>query len=192
MKTFEIKGTRRSSITKQEVKSLRNSGKVPCVLYGGDEQIHFSAETANFKGLIYTPEVYMVKIYVDGTEYMATLQDVQFHPVNDAINHVDFLQVFKDKPVTMSIPVRTTGASEGVKMGGKLVLKARRLKIRGISSTLPDAINVDISGLKIGNTIRVKDLKIDGVEIMDSPSNVIVSVNMTRNVAADAVAEKGK
>lgn len=186
MKTIEINGAKRANISKQEVKNLRVSEMVPCVLYGGEEQVHFSTELSSFKGLIYTPDVHMVKISVDGKEYQCVIQDVQFHPVTDVIIHADFLQVFDNKPVTMSIPVKLTGASEGVKMGGKLVTKYRRLKVKALPAKLPDFITVDISSMKIGDTIRVRDLNLSDVTLLESPTNVIVSVNTTRNVSAEA------
>jgi large subunit ribosomal protein L25 len=193
MKTIEINGTIRSQISKQEIKNLRSNEQVPCVLYGGEQQIHFSVEAAQFKGLIYTPEVHMVKLNIDGTSYDATLQDTQFHPVNDAILHVDFLQVFENKPLNLSIPVRLSGASEGVKAGGKLVLKSRRLRVKAFPSVMPDFINVDITNLKIGGNIRVREINVEGVTFLDSPTNVIVTVRMTRNAAAEAAAaEKSK
>ncbi len=185
MKTIEIKGTQRADISKQEVKVLRDNGKVPCVLYGGEDQIHFSVLAFDFRDLIYTPQVHMVDLDVDGKKYLATLQDIQFHPITDAIRHVDFLLVIKDKPVTMSIPVKFTGASEGVKMGGKLVMKMRRVKVIASPDVMPDFIPVDISTMKIGGNIRVRDLNAANVTFLDSPNNVVVSVRMTRNVAAE-------
>jgi large subunit ribosomal protein L25 len=186
MKTIEINGAKRANISKQEVKNLRGSEMVPCVLYGGEEQVHFSTDLSSFKGLVYTPDVHMVKLSVDGKEYQCVIQDVQYHPVTDVIIHADFLQVFDNKPVTMSIPVKLTGASEGVKMGGKLVTKYRRLKVKALPANLPDYISVDISPMKIGDSIRVRDLNLSEVTLLESPANVIVSVNMTRNVSAEA------
>lgn len=186
MKTIEINGAKRTNISKQEVKNLRGSEMVPCVLYGGEEQVHFSTDLSSFKGLVYTPDVHMVKLSVDGKEYQCVIQDVQYHPVTDVIIHADFLQVFDNKPVTMSIPVKLTGASEGVKMGGKLVTKYRRLKVKALPANLPDFISVDISPMKIGDAIRVRDLNLSELTLLESPANVIVSVNMTRNVSAEA------
>lgn len=190
MKTIEIKGSKRSDLTKQSVKALRNSEHVPCVLYGGAEPVHFSAHLADFKNLVYTPDVYLVKLIIDGKEYMSMMQDIQFHPVTDIIQHIDFLEVVNDKPVTISIPIRFSGASEGVKQGGKLVTKVRRLKVKALPAKLPDFVAIDITPLKIGGNIRVRDLNLDGVTFLDSPSNVIVGVRITRNVAAEPAAEK--
>jgi large subunit ribosomal protein L25 len=187
MKKFELKGALRSQITKQDVKALRAQSLVPCVLYGGDEQVHFSVAEFDLRGLVYTPEAHMVNLNLDGGKsYKAILQDIQFHPVTDAINHIDFLQVFDDRPLTMGVPVKFTGASEGVKMGGKLVAKGRKLKVNGLPNTLPDFISIDISSLRIGDGIRIRDLNVPGVTFLDSPNNMIVSVRMTRNVTAEA------
>ncbi len=191
MKTIEIKGSKRSDLTKQSVKALRNSEHVPCELYGGEEPVHFSAHLADLKHLVYTPDEYLVKLIVDGKEYMSMMQDIQFHPVNDIIQHIDFLEVTNDKPVTINIPIKFSGASEGVKQGGKLVTKVRRLKVKALPAALPDFISVDITPLKIGGNIRVRDLTTTGVTFLDSPSNVIVGVRITRNVAA-AEATAGK
>jgi large subunit ribosomal protein L25 len=188
MKSIEIKGSKRAGITKQEVKSLRDSGMVPCVIYGGKEPVHFGAEAAAFKGLIYTPEAFLVDLDVDGSKFRAVLKEVQYHPVTDAIIHVDFLEINDKKPVTISVPVKFTGASEGVKQGGKLVAKMRKLKIQALPGQLPDDITINISDLKIGGSIRVRDLKHDGVTFLDSESNVIVGVRITRNVATDEAA----
>lgn len=190
MKTIEINGSKRTELTKQSVKALRNNEQAPCVLYGGKEPVHFSVALADFKGLVYTPDVHMVKLNVDGESHMCILQDIQFHPVTDVIQHVDFLQVSDDKPVTINIPLKFSGASEGVKQGGKLVTKVRRLKVKALPAKLPDAVSIDISPLKIGSYIRVRDLNIDGVTFLDSPANVIVGVQMTRNVVAAAEGEK--
>lgn len=192
MKTFEIKGSKRTEMTKAAIKALRLNEQVPCVLYGGAENVHFSAPLADFKGLVYTPDVHMVNLQVDGKTYSCILQDIQFHPVTDIIQHVDFLEVSNDKPVTTNLPLRFSGASEGVKQGGKLVTKVRRLRVKALPAKLPDFISIDISPLKIGGNIRVRDLQIDGVTFLDSPSNVIVGVRMSRNVTAEAAAEAKK
>jgi len=186
MKTIEINGLMRTNMSKQEVKTLRDGEMVPCVLYGGEEQVHFSTDLSSFKGLVYTPDVHMVNLSVDGKHYQCIIQDVQYHPVTDVIIHADFIMVFDNKPVTMSIPVKLTGASEGVKMGGKLVTKYRRLKVNALPANLPDFITVDISSMKIGDAIRVRDLSLNDVTLLESPTNVIVSVNMTLNVSAEA------
>lgn len=190
MKTLVINGTPRTDISKQEVKTLREGERVPCVLYGGEKQVHFSVAMLDFRDLIYTPEVHMVKLHVDGQEYDAILKDVQFHAITDKLQHVDFVQVFPDKAITMSVPMRMTGASEGVKQGGKLVAKLRRLSLKALPAQMPDSIVVDITNLKIGGNIKVRDISVDGVTLLDSPNNVVVTVRMTRNVATEAAASK--
>lgn len=190
MKTIEIQGLKRSDLTKQSLKALRIDELVPCVLYGGAEPVHFTVPLASFKTLVYTPSVYIVKLVVDGKEYSSVMQDIQFHPVNDIIQHVDFLEINEVSAVTIQVPIKITGVSEGVKQGGKLVAKVRRLKVKALSKQLPDSIEVDITPLKIGGHIRVRDLKLKGVEFLDAPSNVVVAVRTTRNVAAEPVADK--
>ncbi len=186
MKSFDVKGSKRAEITKQEVKELRNSKKVPCVIYGGKEPIHFSADESAFKGLIYTPDSHLVNLDIDGVTITTVLKEIQFNPVTDAIIHIDFLEIGVNKPVVISVPVKFTGASEGVKQGGKLVAKMRKLKIQALPSKLPDSITIDISDLKIGGSTRVRDLKQDGVTFLDSGNNVVVGVRVTRNVTEAA------
>jgi large subunit ribosomal protein L25 len=184
MKSFTINGDLRAAQSKQELKKLRAEGKVPCVLYGGSEQIHFSAPVLDFRHLVYTPEVYTVNVNVNGKTHSCIMKDIQFHPVTDAIMHIDFLQLFDDKAVSMDIPVKVIGNSVGVRAGGILVNKMRKLKISALPKNLPDFVEVNIDNLNIGDDIRVRDLSIDGVTFLDGPSNVISSVKTTRAVAA--------
>lgn len=188
MKSIEIKGTKRTTLSKQEVKMLRADEKVPCVLYGGMDPIHFSTDARQFKPLIYTPNVHTVSIEVDGKTYQAIVKEVQYHPINDRINHVDFLSINNESEVTMEIPVKVTGVSEGVRAGGKLIAKVRKLKVRALPKALPDFIDVSISALNIGDSVRVRDLEVKGITFLDSPSNVIVGVRMTRNVVEETPA----
>jgi len=166
---------------------------VPCVLYGGAENVHFHAPVLDFRGLVYTPEVFTVNINVDGKTHQAVMQEVQFHPVNDSLMHIDFLEINPGKPVTMHVPVKINGTSEGQRQGGKLITKVRKLKVKALANHLPDAVDVDITSLQIGQSVRVSDLKIEGVEFLDSPNNILVGVRTTRNVVENAGAEaKGK
>ena len=144
MKSIVIKGSQRESVGKVATKALRNAGKVPCVLYGGDKPLHFSADEISFKNLVYTANVYTATIEIEGTNYHAILQDIQFHPVTDKILHVDFYQLFDDKLVAMNIPVRLIGNSPGVLNGGSLRFPMRKLSIRALPADLPDFINADI------------------------------------------------
>lgn len=188
MKSFAINGTKRAAQTKQEIKNLRAQGMVPCVLYGGKEQIHFSAPVLAFKGLVYTPDVYTVDLTVDGVTYKAIMKDIQFHPVTDNLMHIDFLELNDKKKVTIDLPVRISGNAVGVRAGGQLITKMRKLKISALPANLPDYIAVSIDNLNIGDDVRVRDIAIEGVELLDSPNNVITAVKTTRAVAAAAEA----
>jgi large subunit ribosomal protein L25 len=181
MKSITIKGSERESVGKKSSKALRNAGKVPCVVYGGDEPLHFSADELSFKDLVYTPNAHTVVIDLEnGTKVSAVMQDIQFHPVTDRILHVDFYQLFEDKPVTMKIPVRLQGNSPGVRNGGRLLFRKRKLVIRALPDNLPDFFNVDISKLKIGDLISVEGLKSDDFTILHPDSTVVVQVKTAR------------
>lgn len=188
MKTVSISGSPRANVGKKDATALRNAKAVPCVLYGGKEQIHFSALVADFKNLIYTPHVNTVNIDIEGKKYHAIIQEAQFHRVNDSLLHVDFLEIVAGKPVTMNIPIRTTGTSPGVREGGKLNKKLKTLKVKGLVEKMPDTIDIAIDSLKIGDSIRVEDIKVDGLTFLDAPNVTVVGVQVTRAVAAEAAA----
>ena len=159
MKSISIKGSERESVGKKATKALRNAGKVPCVIYGGEKPLHFSAEELAFKDLVYTPNAHTVVVELEGSKkFDAVMQDIQFHPVTDSILHVDFYQLFKDKEVTMDIPVRLLGNSPGVRNGGRLLFRKRKLSIKALPDNLPDFFDIDISKLKIGGNISVATL----------------------------------
>ena len=181
MKSITIKGSKRESVGKVATKALRNAGMVPCVIYGGENPIHFSAEEKAFKNLVYTPNVYTASINVDGQKISAILQDIQFHPVTDKILHVDFYQLFDDKEITMNIPVKLTGTSPGVLNGGSLRFTNRKLKVKATPANLPDFITADISKLKIGNKLFVTSLKSDNFTFMHPDNTVVVQVRTSRN-----------
>ena len=189
MKSITIKGSQRESVGKVATKALRNAGKVPCVLYGGDKPVHFSAEELAFKNLVYTPNVYTATIALGGTKYNAVLQDIQFHPVTDKILHVDFYQLFEDKEVTMEIPVRLVGTSKGVMVGGALRHNVRKLKVKALPANLPDFIEADITELEIGNKLYVTALKNDNYNILHPDNTVVAQVRMSRNAAKAATEE---
>ena len=181
MKSITIKGSQRESVGKASTKALRNAGKVPCVLYGGDKPVHFSADEIAFKDLVYTPNAYTAVIELeDGQKFDAVLQDIQFHPVTDNILHVDFYQLFEDKPITMRIPVRLEGNSPGVRNGGRLLFRKRKLSIRALPALLPDFITVDISKLRIGQTIAVESILNDDYTFLHPDSTAIVQVKASR------------
>ena len=184
MKTVSLSGSLRTNVGKSDANALRAKGQVPCVIYGAGEQIHFHADERAFKNIIYTPETNMVEINVDGKSYKTVLQEAQFHKVNDKLIHADFLQIVDGKPVTVSLPVKTTGQAEGVKAGGKLNVKLRKLKVKGLINKLPQNIELNIETLSIGKSISVGDIKLDGVEILHPKNIAVVSVKTTRNVVA--------
>lgn len=186
MQTIELKGVKREGTGKKIAKLLRSEELVPCVLYGGEEVVHFSAHVNEFRHLIYTPSVYVVNLTIEGKSYQAVLQDVQYHPVSDAILHVDFLQVFENKPMVMEIPVKLHGLSEGVKAGGKLQLELRKLKIKGFAKDMPDELNIDITNLGLGKGMKVGELSYENVEILNAKNAVVVAVKLTRAARAAA------
>ncbi len=194
MKSIDITASKRAAEGKKEISKLRSEGHVLCNLYGGDENINFSAPELSFRDLVYTPDVYIVKLNIDGAEYEAVMQDIQFHPVTDKILHIDFLQVFPDKEVTMDVPVKVNGTAEGVRMGGRMIIKSRRLKLKALPSALPDRIEVDVTPLVIGQQVRVDDINIEGVEFLDAPNNIIVAIRTTRVVVTpeEEAAEAGE
>ena len=185
MKSVSISGSPRENVGKKDAKKHRNEGKVPCVLYGGKEQIHFVAEEVSFKKLVYTPDSFTIKLNLDNKEYNAILQDIQYHPVSDRILHADFLEIFDDKPVVIHIPVKVTGIAEGVLKGGRFIQKLRKLKIKALPVHLPDNVIVDITPLEINDSIKVSDIKKDNVTFLDAPSAVIVGVRVTRVIVEE-------
>lgn len=182
MKSITIKGSKRESVGKVATKALRNADKVPCVLYGGEKPIHFSANELDFSKLVYTPNAHTVVIDLDkGEKINAILQDIQFHPVSDKILHIDFYQVFKDKPVTMEIPVVFEGSAPGVLIsGGVLSINKRKLKVRAIPENLPDFLTADISSLELGNKLLIDEIKSDDYTILHPDNTVLCKVRTSR------------
>jgi len=186
MQSITINGSKRESVGKVATKALRNAEMVPCVLYGGEAPIHFSAEEKSFKNLVYTPNAHTVVIELGGGEkYEAVMQDIQFHPVTDRILHIDFYQLFEDKPVTMQIPVRLQGNSPGVRNGGRLMFRKRKLTIKALPANLPDVINVDISKLRIGGNISVVNVLSDDYTFLHPDNTTIVQVKTSRAAVDD-------
>ena len=196
MKSITIKGSERESVGKVATKALRNAGAVPCVLYGGDQPVHFSADERAFKSLVYTPNAHTVVIEVEnGKSYNAVLQDIQVHPVSDKILHLDFYQLFDNKEVTMEVPVRIIGTSPGVLLGGVLRLNSRKLKVKALPANLPDFLDADISPLEMGNKIYVTALANEKYKILHPDNTVVCQVRISRaamKAAQEAAkAEKG-
>jgi len=181
MKSITINGSKRESVGKKVTKALRNAGQVPCVLYGGDNQVHFSAPELAFSKLVYTPNAHTVVIELEsGEKFDAILQDIQFHPVTDKILHVDFYQTFPDKEITMDIPLNFTGNSRGVKNGGVLRKNRRSLRVKAIPGNLPDFIDADITDLKIGNKLYITALETEGYKFMHPDNTVVCLVRRSR------------
>jgi len=185
MKTVSMSGSLRENVGKKDAKKQRSEGNVPCVLYDGEKQIHFSLPEKSFKDVIFTPNTYIINLNIAGKNYNSVLKDVQYHPVTDHILHVDFLEIFDNKSVAISVPINLTGTSKGVLRGGKLVRKYRKLKVKGLPKYLPDEIQVDITNLNINESIKVMDLKTENIEFLDPPSSIIAAVKSARAVAEE-------
>lgn len=186
MKSVVVKGQKREALGKKEAKKLRAQEIAPAVLYGDEEVIHFSVAFSELRKIVYTPNVYLVDLDIDGKMYKAMMQDIQWHPVEEEILHLDFLRVSDDKPIKIEVPIQVHGMAKGMKAGGKLKTNLRRLKVKALAANLPDTIKIDITKLGIGQSIKVADLKVENVEFLDSKSNVVVGIIVTR--AAKSVA----
>ena len=192
MKSITINGSKRESVGKKATKALRNAGQVPCVLYGGEQPLHFSAEELSFKHLVYTPDVHTVEIKLEGGETVnAVLQDIQVHPVSDKILHIDFYQLFEDKDVTIDVPVQVTGTSPGVLGGGNLILNTRKLKVKALPKHLPDYVEANISELEMGNKLYITKLKSDNFKLLHPDNTVVAQVKSSR-AAMKAAQEAAK
>ena len=193
MKSITNNGSQRESVGKVATKALRNAGMVPCVVYGGDKPVHFSAPELSFKNLIYTPDVHTVVIVLeDGVKVNAILQDIQFHPVTDRILHMDFYQIYDDKEVMMEIPVRITGNSRGVKNGGVLRVVTRKLRVKALPANLPDFIEADITEMKIGEKMYITDVPSDNFIIQHTDNTVICQIRTSRVAVEDEEAEEAE
>jgi len=190
MKSITINGSKRESVGKKATKALRNAGQVPCVLYGGNQPAHFSANELAFSKLVYTPNAHTVVIAIEGGEtFNAVLQDIQFHPVTDKILHIDFYQLFEDKEIALNIPVHLFGNSLGVKNGGVLRRNNRKLRIKALPVNLPDLIEIDIEPLKIGDKVYVGDLLNDKYTFLHSDNTVVCQIKTARLAIVDEVEE---
>ena len=180
MQVFELKGELRTDLGKKATKVLREEKKVPCVLYGGKENSHFSVVEKDLSKLVYTPFVYIVKIMIDGNAYEAVMREIQFHPVTDRILHIDFYHIFAEKPVIIEVPVKLKGFAEGVQAGGKLVQVIRKLKVKALPANLPGEVELDVTSLGLGKSIKVKELSFDNFEVVNAKEVVIAQVKVTR------------
>ncbi|NDP27506.1 MAG: 50S ribosomal protein L25/general stress protein Ctc [Flavobacterium sp.] len=191
MKSITIKGSERESVGKVATKALRNAGAVPCVIYGGNQPVHFSADERAFKTLVYTPNAHTVVIELGDKSFNAILQDIQVHPVSDRILHIDFFQLFEDKEITMEVPVKVTGVSPGVLLGGVLRLNTRRLKVKALPKNLPDFVEAEISELEMGNKLYVTKLVSDKYKLLHPDNTVVAQVRISR-AAMKAAQEAAK
>ena len=189
MKTAQLSGSLRVNVGQKDATALRNAGRVPCVLYGTGEQTHFHVKLNDIEKIVLSPEVYQVHLDVEGKKARGIIRELQQHPVTDRIRHVDFLEITDTKPVTVGLPVRLTGASRGVLAGGRLMQVFRILRSTGLVQDLPDAITLDISKLRIGQSIRVKAIDIPGITFLDPANAVVVSVKMARGAVKGADAD---
>ncbi len=180
MKTIAISAKKRTELGKKFTRDLRKTDHVPCVMYGGAEVLHFHAHENDFRHIVYTPDAFIVEIDIDGQKHKAVMQELQFHPVSDKLNHIDFVEVFDDKPVTVNIPIALVGAAIGLKDGGKARQRRRVLKVRGLVKYLPDTLKIDITDVAIGDVIKIGDLSYDNLEILDPSQSMIFAVVSSR------------
>jgi large subunit ribosomal protein L25 len=180
MKSIAISGSVRQNVGKRDAKGLRYDGQVPAVLYGGTTQTHLSVSAADLKAVLYTADVVIVELNFDGKSVRAIVQDAQFHPLTDLVTHIDFLELFDDKEVSLNIPIKLTGTSPGVRLGGKLVQKLRKLRVKALPNNLPQVIEVPMESLEVGKSFRVDQIKLENAKVLNNADDTIVSVIMSR------------
>jgi len=192
MKSITINGSQRESVGKSSTKALRNAGKVPCVVYGGEKPVHFSADEISFSKLVYTPNAHTVIISLDGKEEInAVIQDIQFHPVSEKILHIDFFQLFENKEINMTIPVKFSGNAPGVRLEGGLLFKnKRKLYVKALPKNLPDFISVDISNLHLNDKVTIQDLLNENYVFVHPENMVVCQVKMSRASLSLTTAEE--
>jgi large subunit ribosomal protein L25 len=192
MKTLELKGSLRTETGKKFAKRMRRNAEVPAIIYGGKQNIMISLIESELRELIFTPNVYIINLNVEGKNHKAILKEVQFHPVSDKVLHIDFIEISETKKITISIPIELTGVAEGVKTGGKLALITRNLKVSALPKHLPDTLKVDITDLVLGKSRLVSDIEFPNITILDPKSTVIASVKMTRAARGAQAAAEGE
>lgn len=196
MKTFALSGStrtiaERSSEQSRAIKALRKNNQIPCVLYGGETVTHFSVSVDSVRNLIYTPEIFAVELTIDGKTVMALVKDIQFQAVTDAVIHMDFLEVNETTPVVFEVPVVLQGHAEGVKAGGKLTLRMRKLKVKAAYTQIPEKLYINVESLGLGKTIQVAALNFEGLELMNAKDSVVCAVQLTRAARGAMAAAKG-
>lgn len=180
MKTFQLTGTPRTDLGKKAAKAIRKNNQVPAILYGGEKEINFQVTAEDVRNLIYTPEIYVVELTVDGQTTHAIVKDLQFHPVSDALLHIDFLEVSEDKPIVMEVPIVLEGHAEGVKAGGKLSQEMRKLKVKAHYTDIPEKLTINVDSLGLGKTIQVGALSFEGLQLLNAKNAVVCAVKLTR------------
>src|SRR5690606_3156554 len=186
MKTIALSAVKRAEVGSSNAKQLINERKVPCNLYGGEGNENFFVDEIEFNKIINSPNVYFVNLDIEGKKVKAIIKDVQFHPVSDKTLHVDFLEVADNKPITVVLPIKTTGTSKGILAGGKLRVVTRRLKVKGLPTDMPEFITVDITPLKIGQSVKVGELSVPGLTFLDADNAVVVAIKTSRAAASAA------
>ncbi len=187
MKSLKITGQKREGLGKKEAKKMRDQGLIPAVLYGMNEVVHFAISFSDLRPFVYTPSVYLIDLTIDGKDFRAMIQDIQWHPVEEQVLHIDFLKIEEGVPVKIGVPVELTGTAKGIKAGGKVKSNMRKLRVKALAENLPDTIKIDITKLGIGDSIKVETLTRDNLEFLDNKSNLIVGIVSTR-VAKSAMA----
>ena len=197
MKSIDIKGTARTETGKKAARNIRKTGAVPCNLYGeakGENGLpvakSFTVTQDELRKLVYTPDIYSVNLTIDGQECKAIMKELQFHPVTDQLLHVDFYEITETKPIIMEVPIKLNGLAEGVKAGGKLAAGVRKLKVRAVYTAIPEKLDIDVTHLGLGKTIKVSELSYEGLELVTSPSVVVCQVKMTRSAMSAAAKTK--
>ena len=181
MKSFDLKGTSRTEVGKKSTNELRKNNGIPCIIYGIEKEAKaFSVTTDAVRKLVYTPDIHVVNLTIDGVECTAVLKDIQFHPVKDTILHMDFLQIVEDKAIVMEVPTVLTGLAAGVKLGGKLQQAIRKIKVKAVYANIPEKLTVDVTELALGKSIKVGDLSFEGLELVTPAQTVVCSVAATR------------
>ena len=189
MKEISITGQKREALGKKASKAIRKQGMIPCNLYGENKQdgkpvaLAFASPFSELRKIIYTPHIYIIKIDIDGTSHTAVMKEIQFHPVTDAPLHVDFYEVNDQQPITIGIPVKLTGLAQGVRDGGRMNLSIRKIAVTAPYQQIPEHLDIDVTALKIGKSIKVGDLSFEGLELATSKDVVVCSIKMTRNAA---------
>jgi large subunit ribosomal protein L25 len=180
MKTITIECKQRKDLGKKSSNALRKENNVPCVVYGGKENLHFYAHENSFKNLIYTPDALLVNLKIENKDLTAVLKEIQFHPVTDKLLHIDFTEVSEDKPITINVPVKVIGESAGIKAGGKLKIGKRHLLVKGLTKHIPEELTVDITELKIHQSVKVGDLSFDNIELLDQKKSMVLAIATSR------------